>query len=405
MEVAAGLIVAEQVVSTTIEGGVVAGVALAQPTNGLKATLDRIASIPDTSSPDSLRRHHHTLTVVGGRAYIFGGKVANGGLAGNEMHIIRLPGSAQSEGPEYKCVPAIPSSEDGNVPQSRFRHAAGAMADGNVVVYGGAQGEGIPFEEHAAIWTFDTKTLQWTEHRPEDNPRPPSHDHRAVVHGTNLIVYGVPPDRDEAEAWVFNVPTRIWSQLPSPKTAITIMPPDFTLSRDKLYLLTGMSNEASELHTLDLAATEPAWHSMVFPMNPLVPGPGPRHGAGLLPISTGYGREFLLYFFGSKQTGDSEDANQCWDDLWTFQLPSAGGSLAKLKDLARQTLGTDTGAASWAEVEVKPHDVERTMDGKSHPGPLASFAYSDVNSKSVIFWGGINAKGETVGEGWIIQFG
>jgi hypothetical protein len=44
MEVTAGLIAAEQVVSTSVEAAVVAGVAIAQPTTPLKATFTRIAT-------------------------------------------------------------------------------------------------------------------------------------------------------------------------------------------------------------------------------------------------------------------------------------------------------------------------------------------------------------------------
>lgn len=41
-ELAAGAVVAEQVISTTIEGGVVAGYAVAKPTLPLKATFTQI---------------------------------------------------------------------------------------------------------------------------------------------------------------------------------------------------------------------------------------------------------------------------------------------------------------------------------------------------------------------------
>jgi hypothetical protein len=44
MEVAAGLIAAEQLVSTTIEGGILAGVAISNPTQPLKATFSRFAT-------------------------------------------------------------------------------------------------------------------------------------------------------------------------------------------------------------------------------------------------------------------------------------------------------------------------------------------------------------------------
>ena len=50
-EVAAGALAAEQVVSTTIEGGALAGIAIAQPTLPLKATFQRIGSAPEGDSP------------------------------------------------------------------------------------------------------------------------------------------------------------------------------------------------------------------------------------------------------------------------------------------------------------------------------------------------------------------
>jgi len=45
-EVAAGALVAEQVVSTAIEGGAVAGYAVAKPTMPLKASLRQIHTAP-----------------------------------------------------------------------------------------------------------------------------------------------------------------------------------------------------------------------------------------------------------------------------------------------------------------------------------------------------------------------
>jgi hypothetical protein len=43
--------------------------------------------------------------------------------------------------------------------------------------------------------------------------------------------------------------------------------------------------------------------------------------------------------------------------------------------------------------------------GKLHPGPRAFFG-ADVmeNGHSVVFWGGVDAKGERVGDGWVVKF-
>jgi hypothetical protein len=43
-EIAAGAVVAEQIVSTTLEGGAIAGYAVAKPTVPLKATFTQIAT-------------------------------------------------------------------------------------------------------------------------------------------------------------------------------------------------------------------------------------------------------------------------------------------------------------------------------------------------------------------------
>lgn len=50
MEVAAVALVAEQAISTVIEGGVIAGIALRQPTLPLKAVLACVGSVPDEAT-------------------------------------------------------------------------------------------------------------------------------------------------------------------------------------------------------------------------------------------------------------------------------------------------------------------------------------------------------------------
>jgi hypothetical protein len=79
---------------------------------------------------------------------------------------------------------------------------------------------------------------------------------------------------------------------------------------------------------------------------------------------------------------------------------------AKIKDAIRSALGADTHELSWGEAVVQiPSEKElEEMDGKLHPGPRAFFG-ADVmhDEKSIAFWGGVNAKGERVGDGWVIR--
>lgn len=68
----ATFIVAEQAVSTTVEGAAIAGIGLAQSTQPLNATFTRI------TSEAFLPRSSHTISVVAGKAYIFGGEESAG---------------------------------------------------------------------------------------------------------------------------------------------------------------------------------------------------------------------------------------------------------------------------------------------------------------------------------------
>ncbi|KAJ4132426.1 hypothetical protein NW754_015242 [Fusarium falciforme] len=81
-EVAAGAIVAEQIISTGI------------------------ATTPAEDESLALARSHHTVTVINNRAYIFGGNKEDGQLCSNEVHAVSLPGEQQGNG-EYACYPAV----------------------------------------------------------------------------------------------------------------------------------------------------------------------------------------------------------------------------------------------------------------------------------------------------------
>ena len=80
-------------------GGAVALVkGMKHPTLPLKANITRISSVP-------LPRSHHTVSVVKGRAYIFGGETEAGTLADNDMHVVILPSSGVLDA-DYTKYPA-----------------------------------------------------------------------------------------------------------------------------------------------------------------------------------------------------------------------------------------------------------------------------------------------------------
>ncbi|MCJ1455186.1 hypothetical protein MMC28_005540 [Mycoblastus sanguinarius] len=463
-----GLIVAEQVVSTTVEGGAVAAIGLAQSTQPLSASFIRV------SSEAFLPRTNHSLTVIAGRAYIFGGETEPGNLAGDEVHIVALPlkKAGNDRKPDYKCVPSLGEGEDGKVPGPRSGHTACAIGE-RIYLFGG-KGENLsPIEEMGRVWVFDTNTLGWSYIDPaSDASTPPArylHGSAASehplpntnasdkasyteqfqstigklpsligkgsapqeTHGTLIICNGLSKASETLnDTWIFNIVSRTWSVLP-PIPSTSPYPPTLALTHNRLYLISSSSDLGSEIHYLPftkdtysdargegeigLKTSKSDWTTLTFPTNPLAPGPRPRKGASLIPVTTGNGREYLLYFFGEKAspppTADSKseigpEDPVFWSDVWSYQVPAQNMTAAGIKDATRSAMGIATGEGSWAEVSVETV-VEGETEGKSHPGPRGWFASApvgrDIEGGGVVVWGGVNGKGETEGDGWIVN--
>ena len=381
----------------------------------------------------SLARSDHTLSVVGNKAYIFGGETTEGKLAYRDIHAVTLESSGEPES-SYSVIPAVADVKDGEVPAARKKHAACAF-NVCVAVFGGADEQDQLVDSQSTIWLFNTSKAAWevmegsqSEHGPKQRSSARLFDYQ-----NSIVMYGgIDATGTELnDVWHFDYVDKKWSQLPD----APISTRHASLWDGALYLVSGSDNMSGDLHFLQIRVKPDqkcSWATVSFPTNPLTPGPLPRKGAGLLGMSTGYGRNYLLYMFGARQhapvvsaetagsaqaAGESKDASpQYWSDMWTFQLPSSQPEVkattnlydalkpSKVKDSIREALGTESGKHSWGEVEVLPPSDLTMSEGKVHPGPRGFFA-SDLmeDGRSVVLWGGINAKGEKEGDGWIIK--
>nr|POE77862.1 tip elongation aberrant protein 3 [Quercus suber] len=333
--------------------------------------------------------------------------------------------------PQYSVIPGIAGSEGGAAPAARTKHAACAVND-SIAILGGADEDGNLIDENPTLWFFDTKTSTWDSHLPA-NPTeaPPARSQgKLFAYRDTLILYG---GFDAAgtplqDTWTFALATKFWTSGP----AAPVHTSSAALCDGVLYLISSPSPLSSDIHFLPVVPpleTAHEWSTVPFPTNPLTPGPAPRTGAELLPLRTGHGRLYLLYLFGAAPPPHDPAAvaaaSPYHSDLWTYQLPSATPEApnptaiptlstlsaavqpARIKDAIRGALGFESGSHSWAEVDVRAPsetDLNFADEGKVHPGPRG-FAAADVmqDGKGVVLWGGVNAKGEREGDGWMIR--
>lgn len=389
---------------------------ITHPTLPLTALLTHITSVP-------LPRAHHTLSVVKGRAYIFGGETSPGQLADNDMHIVILPSSGVLEA-DYQAIKARPERAGGEVPKSRKGHTAVVVGD-SIYIFGG---EGVE-NENGRIWVYHTVRNSWLyldpapetlypAHRaghaaassefpgPKDvtftekAPQQPADPAQVVPEpadadtwGTIFILGGRNTQTGEAlsDALAFDVRTRTWSNIPVPNGP-PVEGASLALVGTTLYYYGGKTvrpvpEATSNLQHLNVESVwkhaeggttplnsgwtwEPTPHGAATPASPKAPEtgtttripkrPSPRFAAPMVPLTTGQGRNYLLLTGGASPAPAA--STTLLDDIWAFQLPSDTRTAASAKDNIRQSLQRETREGAWDELRYKYIDATGEED-------------------------------------------
>lgn len=420
---------------------------ITHPTLPVKANLTRITSVP-------LPRSQHTVSVVKGRAYIFGGETTTGQLADNDMHIIILPSSGVLDA-DYTSKPAQAANGLDDVPGPRKGHTAVVIGD-TIYMFGG-EGEGIS-NENGRVWAYHTVSSTWSyldpapgtpapsqrvghtsassdlpaaktvtyqeraPQQPEDPsknvPEPPVDD----TWGTIFVVGGRDASSGQlaTDALAFDLRTRTWSNIPSPPG----QPREgasLSLAGSRLYHFGGKGVEtfaSGALEYLDVASvfthaeggTTPltsgwAWQEVSHLESKELSAPKARSNAGLVEVTTGQGRHYLIAI-----GGEGEDSKHL-DDIWTFQLPPEHATAAATKDAIRSSMRRGTHEATWAEVLYRYVDTrgeeEKEIPGepKRGLGDRGLFGIAkgtEVDGATCIVWGGVDAQDNVLSDGWLV---
>jgi len=384
----------------------------------------------------TLPRVGATISVIDGRAYIFGGEDERGNLADNIMHIVILPGSATFEA-DYTTALPKPQVAGEPVPSARKCHSAVVIGQ-DIYMFGGQLAPKAA-EEAGRVWVFSSKTRRWSHHDPSaDAPYPPPrHSHAAtatdptgptsspegtadapeqdVDAGTLFIAGGVstasdaPPDAHLPDAWAFDVASGTWMVLPPPPTGSHSA--SLALAQGHLVRV-GSAGAQLRVDSLDVsellaarrggalgAASLPSllseWASTVFPDAAL----GAARAA--VNLASPGGRAFLLVFAGAAASPpEHAPAGVVAVELTVGALTRAEDPEAEDRPLVKRLLSVEAAfvdpyGEALEESAVAKERLERRTAFLSSPG-------SEVDGSHLIVWGGKNANGEVVGDGYML---
>ena len=150
-------------VEKVVEGAVLTAKGIYDPTLPLKAELTPLTSI-------DVPLAYHSISIVKGRAYLFGGKtIGQGGnveVSDNGMHIVILPSSG-IESTDYKKI-----ESSGDAPPKRYGHSA-AVIDDMIYITGGYGENDELLNENGRVWVFDTVSNKFSHLDPADQVEKP----------------------------------------------------------------------------------------------------------------------------------------------------------------------------------------------------------------------------------------
>lgn len=421
-------------VETAAEGAVGAGIALAKSTMPLKANWQRI------SIGTPLPRSSHSLSIVRGVAYIFGGEERPREPVDNDMHLVTLPSSGADA--DYKKVSARSNNEGGEVPTARVGHTANAIGH-RIYVFGGRGGKAMePLAESGRIWVFDTMTAQWSFLNPPEGsiyPEPRSYHASSATahplqtsleqlescfdplpvdmstHGTIFIHAGCPAKGRLGDLWAFDVASSTWTKFPDPPGPAR-GGPSLIYVLNRLYRYGGFDGKnelGGQMDYLDISVSSETqgetlghggqWKSVTISQD--ASSPGNRSVAGLHPSTTGQGRNYLLLCLGERIPSSSghDGAGEFWGTVWSFQLHSESMTAASLKDATRRLLHAKTGENAWAQVEIPEATMKAgQLEGPGPRGWFASAQGADIGTQTIVLWGGVQANNERADDGWLL---
>ncbi|KAJ5153439.1 uncharacterized protein N7482_009917 [Penicillium canariense] len=315
-----------------------------------------------------LRRSSQIVSVVGDRAYIFGGELRPREPRDNDIHAVSL-GSGNAT---ITSVPATSQS-----PSPRVGTAACTL-NGKIYMFSGRGGVAMaPIEEQGTVWEFDPATASWSSILPDASAKvfPVARSYHCMASDGEDTLYlhaGCPEKGRLSDLWAFSLSRRGWTELtpafdpPRGGTSIAFID-------GKLYRMNGFDGNTEQGGSVDIYSPQTnAWTSHVYSPDGKA-GPAPRSVSCLLPVRL-EGRSFLITLFGEHDPSSlgHQGAGKMLSDVWAFDISSK----------------------KWEEVVVQ---------GDQRPLARGWFDADVVGTNAIVVHGGLGESNDRLGDVWTIE--
>ncbi|CAI4215704.1 unnamed protein product [Parascedosporium putredinis] len=324
---------------------------LPQPNLSSKPTIATLKGTWEKVELPPLPRSSHTVNVVSGSAYIFGGEARPRQAVNNDVHVVNLPLSLSASADSYPVKAATLQKPGGDADDKGLTEVPLSSSEGSPAV-------AEPLDQ------ADTS----------NEAAKPASD-----------LGDVPPARlGHASAVI------VWSELPSPPGPARAGS-SICVTKGKIFRFGGFDGReelGGQVDVLRLASDS---------FNDAV-------SKGEVAVTA---RDYLLLLMGEETPGDSGNGSPgtFLSDAWVFNIPSPNGG--SIKDTVFNVISRKSTAAEgrWTKITAEPYDDDVTDELPSARGWVSAAAVDELEEPAVFLWGGIGNGNQRLGDGWILRLG
>jgi len=352
-----------------------------------------------SSRGGDFNRIGHSSTAIDDKLFIVGGGSSSDGSAHSFDKFVVFDTLTNT----YNILEADVSSCVDGIPPPRISHSAtssplppaGSLADGPTVdaygtifIHGGRRADVNASQSKTLrdTWVFDIGSRAWA--KLPDIPDPG-------------------PSEIAGEGRIISVNNRLWRLGDGFGRVMYLNLNDSHSagagSQLSVALKDGVKWEAVNFGTAAVDGGSQGKTSTTTPTSQQMSLPLPRVSSGIASVTTGAGREYLIYFMGR----DSETGPL--DDFWSFQIDAERNTAASIKDKVRDAIAGDS-TSSWKSGRHTWAKCQQGEEGEAWPPGLHDFGsdvWSDQGRDVFLIWGGTSgghdrSQGEVVDGGWVV---